>query len=408
MANILRLLLIFSLGFLCAHSSSADDDLLTQIESLETKGAAYLLAKQADNGAWLPEIGQPAITALACLGLHHAASLAPDIRARLDKALDYIVGNARPDGAIAGAPRRGGRGGGRPSGSPAGGRGGRGGPGGQMAGSYTVYNTAICLVALAKFNRPQDVETMRRARAYLLGPDASPEGLPLADSSGQGGIGYGQRQRADLSNTAWTLEALHATDYLDREPFSQDPQAAAKAGLAWDKALQFLTICQNLQDTNQSAWVKDAPAGDRGGFIYSPADALKEDRREEALRSYGSMTYAGLKSLIYAKVSKDDVRMTSAWDWVKRYYTVDQNPGVGQAGLFYYLHTFSKTLALFGEPTITDANGTAHDWKRELVAKLQATQATDGSWVNAQSGRWMESVPELVTAYALMSLEFCR
>ena len=405
MSNLLRLLLIFSLGFLCAHSSSADDVLLSQIEALETKGAAFLLGRQTDSGAWLPETGQPAITALACLGLHHAASQNQEIKARLDKALDFLTSNARPDGTIAGAPRRGPRPGGGQGGPQGKGRGGRGG---QMFGSYTVYNTAICLVALAKFNRPQDVEIMRRARAYLLGPDASPEGLPLADASGQGGIGYGQRQRSDLSNTAWTLEALHATDYLDREPFNQDPQAATKSGLAWDKALQFLTICQNLQDTNQSAWVKDAPAGDQGGFIYSPADALKEDRREEALRSYGSMTYAGLKSLIYAKVSKDDVRMTSAWDWVKRYYTVDQNPGVGQAGLFYYLHTFGKTLALFGEPTITDAHGTVHDWRRELVAKLQATQGEDGSWVNTQSGRWMESVPELVTAYALMTLDLCR
>jgi squalene-hopene/tetraprenyl-beta-curcumene cyclase len=267
-------------------------------------------------------------------------------------------------------------------------------------GSYSVYNTAICLLALAKYNRPQDLAISQKGRAYLLGSQSGP------DKAGAlaGGIGYGGRQRSDLSNTAWTLEALKATEHLDREPYSRDPQQSQRSELAWDKALQFITMCQNLSATNQSAWVKSAPEEDRGGFIYCPEDALTAEVGAPPLRSYGSMTYAGIKSLIYAQVAKDDIRIQSAFEWVKKYYTLEENPGTGQSGLYYYLHTFGKTLTLFQEPTITDLQGQKHDWRRELVQKFAATQKPDGSWSNDQSGRWMENIPELATAYCLMTL----
>ncbi|HQC52402.1 MAG TPA: hypothetical protein PLE92_04665, partial [Lentisphaeria bacterium] len=143
---------------------------------------------------------------------------------------------------------------------------------------------------------------------------------------------------------------------------------------------------------------------DKGGFIYSPTEALKENASQQALRSYGSMTYSGLKSLIYAKVSKDDVRVKSAMEWIQRFYTLAENPGVGDSGYYYYLHTFGKTLSLFDLPALTDAKGVQHDWRTELVDAIVARQKDDGSWANDKSGRWMESLPELTTSYVLMTL----
>ncbi|NLZ64713.1 MAG: terpene cyclase/mutase family protein [Lentisphaerae bacterium] len=388
---------------LCLAALSAQDDLADKIAQLQSRGAAWLLARQEDNGAWLSQSGQPAMTALACLGIYDSPEYArPEVKTKMNRALDYITAQAKSDGGIYGVGRQ--RGG---PGGPGGKRGGPGGPGGRPAGaaghpqpapgSYLVYNTSICLLALAKYNRPQDLEICRKARVFLL------DSQNRADAA-SGGIGYGRNQRADLSNTAWTLEALKATDHLDREPFSSDPQQARQAELAWDKALQFVSMCQNLSATNQSAWVKSAPEEDRGGFIYCPEDALKAESGSPPLRSYGSMTYAGIKSMIYAEVAKDDVRMQSAFDWVKKYYTLEENPGTGASGFYYYLHTFGKTLTLFQEPTITDSQGREHDWRRELVNKLAATQKPDGSWYNDQSGRWMENIPELSTAYCLMTL----
>jgi squalene-hopene/tetraprenyl-beta-curcumene cyclase len=128
------------------------------------------------------------------------------------------------------------------------------------------------------------------------------------------------------------------------------------------------------------------------------------------LRSYGSMTYAGLKSMIYAGLTKDDPRVKAAWDWVTKNWTLDENPGMrlnspdsARSGLFYYYHTLAKALNAYDQPTITDARGTAHDWRAELIEKLSTLQKPDGSWVGEK--RWMEDNPVLVTAYMVMALE---
>ncbi len=380
------LLLLFAVMAAMISAAAPRPELKSQIEAIQTKGADYLLKTQMPNGSWMLH---PAITGLACIGIADTPSAAlPETKAKIEKALDYIVSCAKENGVIdASMGRR----------------------------SYPVYSTSISLVCLAKFNRPKDLEIMKKARAYLLSPDVYAEGNPEHDPNAAG-TGYGRNRRSDLSNTAWAMEALHVTEHLDKEPLNNDPQRAAAAKLAWDKALTFITHCQNLQETNQSAWVKSAPADDKGGFIYSPADAMRPADatvpqrggrppmdRAQMLRSYGSMTYSGLKCLIYAKVNKDDVRMKSAFDWVKRYYTVDENPGVGEAGYYYYLHTFSKTLALFNQPTITDAKGVDHDWQAEMIAAIAKRQKEDGSWVN-ENGRWMESLPALSTSYVLMAL----
>ena len=54
------------------------------------------------------------------------------------------------------------------------------------------------------------------------------------------------------------------------------------------------------------------------------------------------MTYAGLKSFLYAGVGKDDPRVVAALGWIKRHYTLAENPGQGQSGLFYFYQTFAK------------------------------------------------------------------
>ncbi|NLZ60564.1 MAG: hypothetical protein GX901_07870 [Lentisphaerae bacterium] len=373
-----------------------------QISSMQQKAGLWLLSRQNQDGSWLGETAQPAFTALACMGLYDSPLYqSEEGKANINLALDYIVAAAKPDGGIYGASSQAAADTDKGKAlSKRGGRGGRGGGPGGGGAMYAVYNSSICLAALAKFNRPQDLELCKKTRAYLLATQTGDN-----DAASAGGMSYGgsKKMRADLSNTAWTLEALYVTEHLDKEPHNSDPAQAAKAGLAWKKALEFITICQNLADTNSSAWVRSAPEQDRGGFIYCPEDALKEGA-SEALRSYGSMTYAGLKSLIYAKVDKDDIRIQSAFDWLKKYYSIEENPGAGAAGYYYYLHLLAKTLTLMGEETLLDDKGGSRAWKSELLAKLAETQNEDGSWMNEKSGRWMESIPELSSAYVLMTL----
>ena len=208
--------------------------------------------------------------------------------------------------------------------------------------------------------------------------------------------------RPDLSNTQLMLDAMYDSHMSPDEP-------------AFQRAVAFLSRAQNLKATNPSAW-----AGDDGGFIYTPANGgesmasqyAKEGRYGEhipegefrSLRSYGSMTYAGFKSLLYAGLSQGDVRVRAAFDWIRRHWTFDENPGVGRQGLYYYYHAMARALAVAQQETIVDTNGVAHEWRVELIDAITSRQREDGTWRN-DVDRWLESEPELATAFAVLALE---
>ena len=216
-----------------------------------------------------------------------------------------------------------------------------------------------------------------------------------------GGFGYGKRGRPDLSNTQMALDAMH-----DAGVKSDDP--------AFASAIAFVSKCQNFSETNDQPW-----ASDDGGFIYTPANGgdsaagnfMLGGRR--MLRSYGSMTYAGLKSMIYAGLSHDDPRVKAAWGWITGNFTVDENPGMAasgpenaQGGLYYYFYTMSRALTAYGQPVIIDPKGGRHDWRLALINKLATLQKADGSFAGQR--KWMEDSPVLVTAYTVMVLETAK
>ena len=152
---------------------------------------------------------------------------------------------------------------------------------------------------------------------------------------------------------------------------------------------------------------------DDGGFFYEiprekidPSTSPERYTPEGGIRSYGSMTYAGLKSMIYAGLTKDDPRVKAATEWVQMHYTVETNPGMGNAGLYYYYHTFASGLANAGLVEVTDVEGKTHNWREDLIAELAERQNSDGSWAN-ENGRWFENDKNLSTAFALMALSYC-
>jgi squalene-hopene/tetraprenyl-beta-curcumene cyclase len=211
-----------------------------------------------------------------------------------------------------------------------------------------------------------------------------------------GGAGYGgSKSRPDLSNTSFTIEALRDTGLPADDPFLQ-------------KALVFVSRCQNLKsEFNDQAW---AGKVNDGGFIYTPAnggESFAGKTADGVLRSYAGMTYAGLKSMIYAGLTQDDPRVKAALEYIKAHYTLEENPGLGQQGLYYYYQVFAKAMELLGKPEITDAQGQRHDWRSELTAALAKRQNRDGSWVN-KADRFMEGDPNLVTAYCLLALGHAR
>ncbi|TWU34997.1 prenyltransferase/squalene oxidase repeat-containing protein [Novipirellula artificiosorum] len=259
------------------------------------------------------------------------------------------------------------------------------------------YETSVAVGALVRSNRDGQYDSaLKRAELFLKGMQWDEgEGAETSDTA-YGGAGYGKHKRPDLSNTSFFLDALHD---LGNGPEDE----------AIQKALKFVLRTQNLSDEGNDTDFA-GKVGD-GGFYYTPAaggQSMAGESDSGGLRSYGSMTYAGLRSMIYAGLTADDPRVQAAMEFIRNTYSLESNPGMGNAGLYYYYHTFAKALDAAGVEVLDDAAGNPHAWRAELANTLIAQQQDDGSWVNKKSDRWMEGDRQLVTAYSLLALAYCR
>lgn len=333
-------------------------------KALIAKGVAYYKSAQAADGSFSAEAG-PGVTAVVATALLASGQAPTD--PVVARALSFLEQFVHPDGGI------------YPDGS-----------------THKNYETCVAIMAFHAANmggRYNDI--LKKAEAFIRGEQWDEgEKLKPADAA-YGGAGYGGSSRPDLSNTAFLIETLKL---LGNSP--DDP--------AIQRALVFVSRCQNLKTKDN-----DTPFADKnpdGGFYYTIAGgggSPAGNTDNGGLRSYGSMTYAGLKSMIYAGVGKDDERVKAAREWIGKNYTLAENPGMGPSGLYYYYHTFAKALAAIGDRNLTDDKGAAHDWRQELVKSLAASQQPNGSWVNANQ-RWLENDPNLVTGYALLALSYCK
>lgn len=343
-----------------------------EIRDILNRGTSWLAAQQNPDGTFGKDIAHPALTALPVVALQRDPAEKFKTSEGLQKAYTYLRGFVQPDGGIY-----------------------------NKDAGLANYNTSVGLLALLAANDPKDEELLRRARAYIVGQQAS----GMAKSETDGGIGYGsvgaspKRGHPDLDNTLLALEALRASQgTIADKPGEKD--------LNWQAAIEFISRCQNLPETNKEKWASGDPAN-KGGFIYYPgysnAGEMPLEGGGKALRSYGSMTYAGLLSFIYADLKKDDPRVKAAVEWLEKNYTLQENPGMGQMGYYYYLHLMAKGLTAAGI-TELEVGGKKVDWRREVGLRLMKLQKEDGSWVNEEP-RWKESNPVLVTTYCVMTLQ---
>jgi squalene-hopene/tetraprenyl-beta-curcumene cyclase len=330
------------------------------------KAADFLQHAQANDGSFSSASG-PGVTAIVGTALMRSGRGPQD--PVVAKALKYLEGNVQPDGGIY-----------------------------HKGSTHQNYETCLAITCFHEANKNHEYDKLLAdAEKYVKKEQWDDgEGKDKADLN-YGGAGYGGSKRPDLSNTSFLVDALHSLGRGDDDPAIQ-------------KALIFVSRCQNLESQyNTSPFA--AKVND-GGFYYTvaggggnPDPSLKT--ADGGLRSYGSMTYAGLKSMIYAGVTKDDPRVKAAHKWVQDHYTLDENPGMAGNGLYYYYVTFAKALDAIGDATVVDGSGKSHDWRADLGRKFIESQNADGSWVN-KAPRWLEGDPNLVTAYALLSLSYCR
>lgn len=332
------------------------------------RGLDWLRTSQQTNGCW----SNPAYPALSALPLW-ALSVArrPADAAAIGRATAFLVACARPDGGIyVDVP-------------------------GVKGGGLGTYNTAICMTALHATGRRDLDDIVRKARVYIAGSQH------FGADEYRGGFGYDRatgRPYTDLMNTHWALSAMRFTQGVE----DGRPAGERRVDVDWQAALAYV---EKLQIAAGQGDAEHA-----GGFIYNPNDPKAGMATNAAgkvfLRSYGSITYAGLLSLIYAQVGRDDPRVVSAIDFARRHWTLAENPGMGQQGLFYYYTVMARALATTGLaelPAVSGKGGIA--WRDELVAVLVAAQKPDGSWVNPDNRFW-EGDPVLSSSYALLTLEY--
>jgi squalene-hopene/tetraprenyl-beta-curcumene cyclase len=325
----------------------------------------FLQTRQAPNGSFSGEKGLGVTSLVLTALLRHGRS--PD-EPLVAKGLKYLEGHVQSDGGIYVKDT-----------------------------FYKNYETCLALLAFVEANRDGRYQKLiKSADQFLRGEQWDEKKGHDKSSMYYGGAGYGKHKRPDLSNTAFLLDALKAAGAGPDDPNVQ-------------MALVFVSRCQELESEHNPTPVRTAEPNS-GGFIYSPVGggvSMAPPAPDGALRSYPSMTYAGLKSMIYAGVGPDDPRVKAAMKWIRKNYDLTANGVLGNQGLYYYYHTFAKALDASGLKEIEDEKGVKHDWRRELLAELLRRQRPDGSWIN-DSDRWMEDDPNLVTAYTLLCLVYCR
>lgn len=334
-----------------------------------TKAHRFLAEQQSEDGSFSGQTG-PAITAIIATGLVNNGI--PTSDPVVKKALRYLEKFVQASGGIH-----------------------------QKETFYKNYETSLSLICFAAANKDGKYDNViKRADAFLKGLQTK-EGSVDPSSIEYGGIGYGKHQRPDLSNTSTLVDALKAAgNGADSD--------------AMQRALAFISRCQNLESEHNTT--KFAARINDGGMYYTPAAGGKSqagDTENGGLKSYGSMTYAGLKSMIFAGVKKDDPRVKGAIGWIKNNYSLKSNPGMGRGnlgaqGLYYYFHVFAKALDALGQEEFVDSQGKKHSWRQELFQELVTRQRKDGSWINSESDRWMEGDSNLVTGYALLTLSYVQ
>jgi squalene-hopene/tetraprenyl-beta-curcumene cyclase len=325
---------------------------------------AFFKAQQAVDGSFSAKSTGPGITAVVVAALlRNGRSPKEPVIAR---ALEYLEKNVQKDGGI-------------------------------YDKFLANYTTSVAVMAFKEANKDGKYDAiLKRASQFLKGLQHEESTTDLSKLNA-GGFGYDAKSRPDMSNSAFSVEAMLAAGMDKNDP-------------AIKKALEFLSKCQNLPgEHNQQPFAKKATKDDLGGFTYVPDP--KESNyatTEGGLRSLGGMTYGGLKSFLYAGVGKDDERVKAAIAWIRNHYTLEENPGMGQSGLYYYYHVFAKAMDALGEDPFADAKGAKHYWKRELFGAIAKRQQQDGSWRNAADKAFGEADPNLSTAFAILSLSYCH
>lgn len=374
---------------LLAPQDAKDPELRRKLETAYTSAADWLVSQQDKSGAWKQGPGPSvAFTSLAVTALARAPK---DLRAKYDgpisRGAEFVASKRNSDGSFGE------------------------GPTGAFLKSYT---TALAIMALSAVDREKYGDHVRGGQAYL-------KHNQLKEGIDRGGSGYGDEEPtkdgmkktiANLSTTGFTSEAMEASGLPKDDEF-------------WKLVVEFVRRCQNNSETNTDReFVEKLKAvglsvGDDGGLYYAPSPDRKVHKAgtlkvidKEVVQSYGSMTYHGIKTYLFAGLKKDSPEVKAAIDWVRKNYSVEAHPGFPYdsakrnhlRGLFYYYYVMARAMDAIDERPFRTFDGKEHDWPVELGRQLLKQMKDGRMWVN-ENPAWWEDNPLLVTCYVLNTLD---
>ncbi len=383
-------------------TETAEIEMRARAEGMIEKAEKFLRSKQdKETGGWVvskpdkdgkAQPQMPAITALVVNAMLMDATADAEKDQNILQGVKFLLNYQQPDGGI-------------------------------YDKALPGYNTSLAVSALSKVKMPMAKSAVEKGVAFLKTLQWTEQADPKAGGTEAskpvnrehpfyGGIGYGKHGRPDNSNLNMFMQAM------------QDA-GVSPSDEAVKRALVFLGRTQMDERINDQAYAKGSR---QGGFVYATVEnaesveeragqsmagmmeeTLSDGTKASRLRAYGSMTYAGFKTYIYAELPRNDQRVTAAYDWIRRNYSVSENPGMGSSGKYYYSVVFARALKAWGEPTIkllSEGNtptGQERNWRADLIEELSKLQNVDGSFKSVDK-RWMEDNSELITAYALTAL----
>ena len=300
----------------------------------------------------------------------------------------------------------------------------------QMA--HPSYTTSVCLLALAATNSRNYYQQIRDGRTFL-------KSLQMVKDEDHaryfGGINYSldQQENYDLSNLSLALLTLDETrNYMTKVM----KQALPDDSSFLSNAKKFILRCQS-NEANEDYWGTNLGSNHYGGFIYSPNG---ESKTMVTGKPYGSMTAAGLLSLMHVNAKESHLRDT--FEWICNNWQLDKNPGMNRnqatKGLYYYYYNLALALAAYEEirtmkqgQIIFEKEQPKVFWfqelaetliKRKIVNSVVANQdipdpanpnesifyvgdRVDLAYWRNQSSFWMERDTVLTTAYAVLALQ---
>jgi squalene-hopene/tetraprenyl-beta-curcumene cyclase len=333
---------------------------LTFVSAVE-KGLHWLQTQQNPDGSWQNSVGITSMTALAFLNAGYTED-----DPTVNKAIQYILANQNADRSFGRETY-------------------------DTASEYNLsnrsadrsfgggtYDTSLAVLALVATHNSEYNDEIEDAVNWLKDSQWDEDclwGSVEKDDWRYGGFGYGSHFRPDLSNTQFALMALDAAPSISKDD------------LLWDKAQVFLARVQNRQKNVHIPnldytveWNPNYNKYDDGGFVYLPGSSLAGN-----MKSYGSMTAAGIWCLRLCGVDVTDARVQKGLDWLANNEdcTFDDNPCMpdGRRFQYYYYMTIAKALAIC---FLNDLSG--EDWYSALSIKLADLQYDDGYWVNSYTG----------------------